>query len=142
MLSKKDEKFRDELLTALSESISARNNSNYSNSFKIIEHLVTIDESSLYEKQLLMNFQSLVDSFPQLTSVADLNAAEYLAAFLDSFNLIAAKSSSDIIEQQIMRIVEKLVDYCVLPEFAHSTIYSNERIVGKLSLVLKSFVLK
>lgn len=146
MMSQKDARLKDELLTALYESISAKSggNSNYANSFRIIEYLVTLDDKSkLYEKQLLTHFESLVDDLvkqPTNQQLGD-STIDYLACLLDSFNQVVRSSSGEA-ESQVVRVVDKLVDFFVQADSSSSPIYSNDRLVLKLSLVVKSLVLK
>lgn len=140
-MSRKDVKFREELLTSLFESISSEgNNSTFVNSFRIIEHLITLTEASqLYEQRLLKIFNDTITDLGANHS----RGVDYLTALFDCLNLVVAKSNnqSDAMTLQF-DMIERLVDYCVLPPENPIPIYTNETLVVKLSLLIKSFVLK
>lgn len=136
-MSQKDVKFRDDLLVALSESILTENSSNYASSFKIIEYLVTLeDAANVYETRLLDLFVNLIGEFSKRN---DFNA-DYLGAYLDCLDLVVAKSKRS--DDRLFGMIERLVEFCVLPEYALTPFYTNSSLIVKLSLLVKSFVLK
>lgn len=143
-MSRKDAKFREELLTSLFESLSSESSSSkstYANSFRIIEHLVTLTEASqLYEQRLLRIFDETITGLGANHS----RGVDYLTALFECLNLVVAKSSNESESMTLQfDMIERLVDYCVLPPAQNAIpIYTNETLVVKLSLLIKSFVLK
>jgi hypothetical protein len=134
-------------MVALAESISPEAN-NYHNSFKIIEHLIQLNQTkddvggggglNQMDARIIGLFESVVvDNLnnPKLTF-------EYLMGFFDCLNYVMARSSIQQLENsaQALRIAEKLLDCCVSTEM--NSIYSNTKLIIKISLVIKEIVLK
>ena len=134
VLSKKDDKLNQEMLTSLSESTSPES-SNYQNSYKIIEHLAQLnqnDDQLTFNKRIIDIFQSNINS---LTNPK----ADYLISLFESLNTVITKSN-DLENSRLFDLVEKLIESCLLGD--QNSNYSNDRVIIKLSLLVKSFSLK
>ena len=137
LLSKRDANFKERLFTALREStVSA---ATYQNSFKLIEYLINLtNNDDDFDERVTTLFEAHVIS--TTTSGDPNNNIDYLLALFECLStfLTSRSTNNSPPDTRLFGIVQKLIDDCVLS----NSNYSNDRLIIKLSLLLKSFVLR